>query len=219
MGDAAGRRAPGRRRPRDAGAGHRRAGRGRLRRGVGHPVPRGHRPQPLRRPDVHPAVARRCASGASTSSSTRCARSSRGKRLIVVDDSIVRGTTTKQIVGAAAQGRRRARSTSGSAPRRSTTRASTGSTPRSRPSSSPSTHSVEEIRDVHRRRLARLPVDRAACSPRSTCRTTGSASPASTATTRSRSRTTPRSRKFMLEEADPASTCAAARCGRADGRG
>ena len=33
------------------------AGRGRLRRGVGDPVPRGPRPQPLQRPDVHPAVA------------------------------------------------------------------------------------------------------------------------------------------------------------------
>ena len=58
----------------------------------------------------------------------------RGKRLIVVDDSIVRGTTTKQIVGPAAPGRRRRRSTSGSARRRSSTRASTASTPRSRPS-------------------------------------------------------------------------------------
>ena len=32
-------------------------GRRRVRRGVGHPVPRGHGPQPLQRPDVHPAVA------------------------------------------------------------------------------------------------------------------------------------------------------------------
>ena len=42
----------------------------------GHPVPRRPRPQPVQRPHVHPAVARRCASGASTSSSARCARSS-----------------------------------------------------------------------------------------------------------------------------------------------
>ena len=38
----------------------------RLRRGIRHPVPRGHGPQPVQRPDVHPAVARRCASAAST---------------------------------------------------------------------------------------------------------------------------------------------------------
>ena len=37
--------------------GHRRPRRGRLRRALGHPVPRGPRPQPLHRPDVHPAVA------------------------------------------------------------------------------------------------------------------------------------------------------------------
>ena len=43
-------------RSRDARPRHRRRGRGGLRRGVGHPVPRGPRPQPLHRPDVHPAV-------------------------------------------------------------------------------------------------------------------------------------------------------------------
>ncbi len=50
-------RAPGGRRPRDARPGHGRAGRGGLRRGVRHPVPRGHGPQPVQRPDVHPALA------------------------------------------------------------------------------------------------------------------------------------------------------------------
>ena len=49
-------RAPGRHRPRDARAGHRRARRGRLRGGVRDPVPRGPGPQPLHGPDVHPAV-------------------------------------------------------------------------------------------------------------------------------------------------------------------
>ena len=56
-----------------------------------------------------------------------------GKRLIVVDDSIVRGTTTKRIVELLRRGGR-ARSTSASAPHRSTTRASTASIRPWRPS-------------------------------------------------------------------------------------
>ncbi len=84
----------------------------------------------------------------------------RGQRLTVVDDSIVRGHDDAADRRPAPPGRREPRSTSGSAPRRSTTPASTGSTPRSRPSSSRRRKSVEEIRDVHRRRLARLPLDR-----------------------------------------------------------
>ena len=92
---------------------------------------------------------------------------------------------------AAAQGRGDARSTSGSAPRRSTTRASTASTRRSRPSSSPRpTRSPRSASSSARTRSATC--RSAACSPRSTCRTSGSASPASTATTRSPCRTTRR---------------------------
>ena len=97
MGDAARRRAPGRRRPRHARAGHRRPRGGRVRRGVRHPVPRGDVPQPLRRPDVHPAVAGLRHRGV-TIKLNPLREVVAGKRLIVVDDSIVRGTTTKQIV-------------------------------------------------------------------------------------------------------------------------
>ena len=56
-GRAAGHRAPGRGRSRHAGARHGRPGGRGVRGGVGPAVPRGHVPQPLRRPDVHPAVA------------------------------------------------------------------------------------------------------------------------------------------------------------------
>ena len=73
-------------------------GRDRLRRGVRHPLRPGPGQERLRRPHLHPAVARPSASSASGSSSTRCARSSRGKRLVVVDDSIVRGNTQRALV-------------------------------------------------------------------------------------------------------------------------
>ena len=124
----------------------------------------------------------------------------RDKRLIVVDDSIVRGTTTKQIVGPAAPGRRRR-----------------GPRPDQRAADLPplllrhrhldrdrahrvDPHDRGDPR-VHRRRLAGLPVGARASWPASTCRTSSSASPASTATTRSPCRTTSAQRKFMLEMA------------------
>ena len=65
-----------------------------------------------------------------------------------------------------------------------------------------STHTGARDPRVHRRRFARLPVDPGRARRRSTCPTTGSASPASTATTRSPSRTTRRA----------ASSCSRSRC-------
>ena len=79
--------------------GHRRAGRGRLCRAERHPVSRGHGPQPIRRPDVHPAVERPAPARRARSSCRALREQVRGRRLVVVDDSIVRGTTTRQIVG------------------------------------------------------------------------------------------------------------------------
>ena len=174
--------------PRDARAGHRRAGGGRLRGGVGHPVPRGHGPQPLRGPDLHPALARRCASAASPSSSTRCARSSgqapgrRGR----LDRARHHDPPDR---GAAAPGRR------GGGPR-----------PDQRPAHLPPLllrhrHPDRDRADRgdatrwRRSASSSAPIRSATCRSGASCRrwtcpTSGSASPASTGATRSRSRTT-----------------------------
>ena len=122
-----------RRRPRHAGPRHRRPGRGRLRRGERPAVPRGDVPQPLRRADVHPAVGRAAPPGRDDQAQP----AARGRRRQAADRRrrLDRARHDDQADRrAAAQGRRHARSTSGSARRRSTTRASTASTRRSRPS-------------------------------------------------------------------------------------
>ena len=95
---AAGARAPRRRRPGDPGARERDAGSGRLRRGraasrtasAWSRTPMSAGPSSSR-----PAPS---ASSASASSSTRCATAIAGKRLVVVDDTIVRGNTQRALV-------------------------------------------------------------------------------------------------------------------------
>ena len=84
-------------RRRRAGARFRRAGRGRIFAGIRRAVPHGPDSQSLRRPHVHRAGAidprfRREAEAQSR------ARAARGKRVVLVDDSIVRGTTSRKIV-------------------------------------------------------------------------------------------------------------------------
>ena len=122
-----------------------------------------------------------------------------GKRLIVVDDSIVRGTTTKRIVELLRKAGATEVHVRISAPpiyhpcfygidtpdRDRADRRRPTPNPRSASSSAP-------IRSATCRS--------AACWPRSTCRTSGSASPASTATTRNPVPYDAASRKFMLEE-------------------
>ena len=111
-------RAPGRGRPGHPGARVRHPGRDRLRRGVRHPVRPGPGQELLRRPHVHPAVARRSASSASGSSSTRCGtciagQAARRRRRL--------DRARQHPAGAgpdAARGRARSRCTSGSPRRR-----------------------------------------------------------------------------------------------------
>ena len=129
------------------------------RRGVGHPVPRGHGPQPLHGPDVHPAVADDAPAGrddeAQPAARGRPRPAPRRGRRFDRARGRRRSRSSRSCGGPA-----RPRSTSGSAPRRSTTRASTASTRRSRPSSSPRPTPVDGDPRLHRRRFARLPLDR-----------------------------------------------------------
>ena len=121
----------------------------------------------------------------------------RGKRLVVVDDSIVRGTTTKQVVRCCARPAR-PRCTSGCRRRRTSGRAPTAWTPAAAPSCSRPTCRSARSRDFLERRLARLPRARP---PHHGHRRAGrrrSAPRASPASTRCRCRST--DSKLVLED-------------------
>ena len=64
---------------------------------VGHPLRRRLREEPLRRAHVHPAQPEAARAGV-RSKLNPLRENIKGKRLVVVDDSIVRGTTTRQII-------------------------------------------------------------------------------------------------------------------------
>ena len=94
----AGREQPVDGRRRHPGARLRRAGGDRLRRGGGPAVRDGPDPQPLRRPHVHRAAAAHPPLRREGEAQPAARACSRGKRVVVVDDSIVRGTTSRKIV-------------------------------------------------------------------------------------------------------------------------
>ena len=85
-----------------------------------------------------------------------------GQRLVVVDDSIVRGTTTRGDGRDAARGRAPPRCTCASRRRRTAGRASTAWTPARAAELLAANMEVEEIRELPQRRLARLPDPRPA---------------------------------------------------------
>ena len=130
-----------------------------------------------------------CASAACTVKLSALREQVRDRRLVVVDDSIVRGTTTRQIVGLLRRAGAREVHVRISAPpifhpcfygidTQIETRADRG-------------HQVRSRRSASSSAPIRSPTFRsAACSTRSTCRANVSASPASTATTRCPCRTT-----------------------------
>ena len=98
-GRAAGRRGAGRGRRRDRGARLRHARRASATRArQRHPVRRGPGQEPLRRPHVHPARPGAARARRPAQVQPAAARCIAGKRVVVVDDSIVRGSTTRKIV-------------------------------------------------------------------------------------------------------------------------
>ena len=85
-----------------------------------------------------------------------------GKKIVLIDDFIVRGTTSRQDRPDDARCRRDAKCICGSPRRRPATAASTGSTRRSGRSCSPAQMDVEAMRELHQRRQPGLHVDRRA---------------------------------------------------------
>ena len=126
----------------------------------------------------------------------------RGRRLVVVDDSIVRGTTTKQIVALLRRAGAREVHLRISAP----------------PIFHPCFYGIDTqieteliaarldldgIRELRGRRLARLPLHRRRAATRSTCRASASASPASTGNYPVPVPYDVASHKFVLEDGVP----------------
>ena len=191
----------GRRRHGDAGARVGRPRRAGLRARVGHPLRRRPREEPLRRPHVHPAEPEEARRRACGSSSTRCRENIKGKQLVVVDDSIVRGTTTRQIDRRCCARPARPRCTSGCRRRRTGGRASTAWTPASVPSCSRPTCRSARSATTSASTRSRTSSSTGS-SPRPARRPSRSAPRASPASTRCRCPTTTRSSRSSAERRD-----------------
>ena len=132
-----------------------------LRRGIRHSAADGAHPQPLRRPHVHRAAAVDPPLRRQGEAESRCRSILDGKRVVLVDDSIVRGTTSRKIVKMVRAAGAKEVHVRISCPPTISPCFYGVDTPR-RSELIAATHTLEEIREYLERRQRRLPEPRRA---------------------------------------------------------
>ena len=150
----------GRRRRGRAGAGFRRAGGARLRPGMRHPLRARHHPQPLCRPHLHPADAVGPRARRAAEALRQPRRRSTGKRIVLVDDCHRARHHLGEDRADDARGRRQGSAFPHRQPADHPSRFLRHRHAGAATSCSPPRTTLEEMRALHRRRLARLPVGR-----------------------------------------------------------